>query len=459
MDFKEFSEGTGSLKPGWMLKKDPELAKKLKDQQDRKKFVAGEPTKKEVKEDMEESHAPVAPVPDKKYIKGTPEHKAYKATKKPINGMPTNNVKEAMSNDDKSSIALRALVAKKNLKQADGKVKSIDFLKKMKDRVAAGNNMKEETMPQSFKGFLTSLTELTDKQKKHIDKNKNGKIDAHDFKLLQKEEDQIEEKSDQAKQNKTMKNMMDASRGAKFKLNNPVPDAEPEHKTAQAHNKAIGRALRNEAKAEDPPFDGPYKKVTGDGSVKDKSGAVHTPMSRARDLARKAMQQKMKEDFNLEITEEQAAELCDLAVIDEKMDMSKADMGDVIKDFQKSDAPQFAGKSKEKRREMAIAAKMKSEETTVKSYRDFVTEIKMADLPSRTVKGTSYGAQYHDPEGDDDADTKKSKAAKPADAPKRGRGRPSGSKSGAKQQGSEKSSNYGGIDRTTYALRLPNNNK
>jgi hypothetical protein len=33
-------------------------------------------------------------------------------------------------------------------------------------------------------------------------------------------------------------------------------------------------------------------------------------------------------------------------------------MGDVISDFEKSDAPQFAGKSKEKRREMAIAAKM-----------------------------------------------------------------------------------------------------
>lgn len=40
-----------------------------------------------------DEQAPVAPVPDKKYIKGTPEHKAYKATKKPINGMPT-NVKE-----------------------------------------------------------------------------------------------------------------------------------------------------------------------------------------------------------------------------------------------------------------------------------------------------------------------------------------------------------------------------
>ena len=31
-----------------------------------------------------------------------------------------------------------------------------------------------------------------------------------------------------------------------------------------------------------------------------------------------------------------------------------ADMGDYIKDFQKSDAPQFKGKSKEKRKDMAI---------------------------------------------------------------------------------------------------------
>jgi len=94
---------------------------------------------------------PVAPVPDRKYIKGTPEHKAYKATKKPINGMPTN-------------------------------------------------------------------------------------------------EEVLDEKSDQAKQNKTMKNMMDASRGARYKLNNPVPDTD--HKTAREKNVAIGRALRSEAIAQ-----------------------------------------------------------------------------------------------------------------------------------------------------------------------------------------------------------------
>ena len=41
------------------------------------------------------------------------------------------------------------------------------------------------------------------------------------------------------------------------------------------------------------------------------------------------------------------------------------EMGDVIKDFYKSDAPQFKGKSKKKRREMAIAAKLQSQEEDV----------------------------------------------------------------------------------------------
>jgi len=47
--------------------------------------------------------------------------------------------------------------------------------------------------------------------------------------------------------------------------------------------------------------------------------------------------------------------------VKEVLDMKKADMGDVVKDFYKSDAPQFKGKSKEKRREMAFAAKLQSE--------------------------------------------------------------------------------------------------
>ena len=42
---------------------------------------------------------------------------------------------------------------------------------------------------------------------------------------------------------------------------------------------------------------------------------------------------------------------------------ANADQGDYIKDFEKSDAPQFKGKSKEKRKEMAIAAYLAKNET------------------------------------------------------------------------------------------------
>ena len=64
-----------------------------------------------------------------------------------------------------------------------------------------------------------------------------------DLGIDEEEAEQIEERN---KQNALMRKTMDASRGARYKLNNPVPAAEPEHKTAQAHNKSIGRALRNE---------------------------------------------------------------------------------------------------------------------------------------------------------------------------------------------------------------------
>jgi len=46
----------------------------------------------------------------------------------------------------------------------------------------------------------------------------------------------------------------------------------------------------------------------------------------------------------------------------EGIDIQKADMKDVIKDFKTSDAPQFKGKSDKKRKEMAIAAKLSKEE-------------------------------------------------------------------------------------------------
>jgi hypothetical protein len=164
--------------------------------------------------------------------------------------------------------------------------------------------------------------------------------------------------------------------------------------------------------------------------------------------------------------------------LDEKMDMAKADMGDVIKDFKKSDAPQFAGKSDEKRRQMAIAAKLQAdraqkEEREVKSYKQFMEEI-FNNLPEleeqvdeiseenldemefkggRYVHKGTYGSSYQGSDDDDDDDDK---PAKPA-GDKRGRGRPKGASSGARQKGSTTGKKRTGVDYTGYPLHLPGN--
>lgn len=194
--------------------------------------------------------------------------------------------------------------------------------------------------------------------------------------------------------------------------------------------------------------------------------------------------------------------------LEEKMDLAKTDMGDVIKDFQKSDAPQFKGKSKEKKRQMAIAAKlgaereagmreevdtgqydarkftpsskekdddvfrkhrervkamMKAKEASVKkeenetiSFADFLKEFDYdKNRPGvYTHKGT-YGTSYNSERDDHDDDAPK-KPANPA--VKRGRGRPVGSKSGARQAGSTTKKRTG-VDYTGFPLHLPNKNR
>ena len=71
----------------------------------------------------------------------------------------------------------------------------------------------------------------------------------------------------------------------------------------------------------------------------------------------------------------------------EKLDLKKADMGDVVKDFYKSDAPQFKGRSKEKRREMAIAAKLTAERG--KLPEEVVTEVSKKTLGSYVKKAST----------------------------------------------------------------------
>jgi len=122
------------------------------------------------------------------------------------------------------------------------------------DAMEVGIDKPKDTVVRDKKGNLISFKHesawkkstgtVTDKSgAKHSPMSRARDLARSAMKTV-KEEEQIDERN---KQNALMRKTMDASRGARYKLNNPVPPAEPEHKTAQAHNKAIGRALRNEA--------------------------------------------------------------------------------------------------------------------------------------------------------------------------------------------------------------------
>ncbi len=106
--------------------------------------------------------------------------------------------------------------------------------------------------------------------------------------------------------------------------------------------------------------------------------------------------------------------------VEEGIDIEKASMGAVIKDFQNSDAPQFKGKSDKKRREMAIAAKLSKEENedddpvgkskknskkdkvnlkpkmdeTMKNYKEFMKNVK--ETRSQTQEKTGDEAEYQE---------------------------------------------------------------
>jgi hypothetical protein len=166
----------------------------------------------------------------------------------------------------------------------------------------------------------TTKEELIGGQKK-IDKNHNGKIDAQDFQILRGQKNEVKEAliGGQKKIDKNHNGKIDGQdfkilRGQKTEaveptavttdtLAGPVKGGKPNQHSSikvKLKSEAVNEVMdepkyslsiqARQKKADDankPPFDGPYTKAKG--NIKDKSGAIHTPMSRARDLAKTAM--------------------------------------------------------------------------------------------------------------------------------------------------------------------------
>jgi len=257
--------------------------------------------------------------------------------------------------------------------------------------------------------------------------------------------------------------------------------------SGKTHQFKVQRGLpkqQNEEKKEDPPFDGPYKKVA---PAKNSDGTTQSPMSRARELAQMAMKKKLKEDidrlfevkddseynFEGEMAVTQLKTICRHAeALEAKMKPDTnlpewvqakitlaTDYLQTAHDYLMSEleeqapvapvpdrkyikgTPEHKAYKATKKPINGIPTGKYKEDidfndegalmTRTVSYKQFleINEIKMSDLPSRIVRGHSYGANYSDPEGADDADDKPTKPA----AEKRGRGRPAGAQSGARK--------------------------
>ena len=108
---------------------------------------------------------------------------------------------------------------------------------------------------------------------------------------------------------------------------------------------------------------GTYSGVDGEQNLQNPKAKTDTKAGEK--IEEKDIKNKIKINPPMGMTEafaEIGAEFVEVYELDEKIDLKKADMGEVIKDFRKSDAPQFKGKTKEKKRQMAIAAKLEADE-------------------------------------------------------------------------------------------------
>ena len=151
----------------------------------------------------------------------------------------------------------------------------------------AKNILKAKEKGGKFSEEVEGVDEALIGGQKKIDKNHNGKIDGQDFKILRGQKTEAVEPT--AVTTDTLAGPVKGGKpnqhsSIKVKLKseavNEVMDEPKYSLSIQARQKKADDANK-------PPFDGPYTKSKG--NIKDKSGAIHTPMSRARDLAKNAM--------------------------------------------------------------------------------------------------------------------------------------------------------------------------
>ena len=275
------------------------------------------------------------------------------------------------------------------------------------DELFKGSKVKMADRPKHRKGYNPGEDEevyeaLKGAQHK-IDANKNGKVDAHDFHLLRKkkkvaeEAEQIDELSEPTvrtyynKAGEQGKKIADKMKLGGGDWSKDGSDTKTLKKRAAGRTMALKRRSGEMKMSEDSEqIDELSKKTLGSYVKKAIPDAEHKEYWGRADRPTKGQRQYLKSAKNRrqginkaidKLTKEEVEQ------VDEKLDMDKASMGTVVKDFQKSDAPQFMGKSQKKRQVMAVAAKLTAERGGKPLNKEERLLTKLADI-SETHKRT-----------------------------------------------------------------------
>ena len=309
------------------------------------------------------------------------------------------------------------------------------------DELFKGSKVKMADRPKHRKGYNPGEDEevyeaLKGAQHK-IDANKNGKVDAHDFHLLRKkkkvaeEAEELEELSTDTLRNYRAKAKDDAydaadvdddrrlrkrsmgswdagkkilKRGDALRKEEAEQIDEISAEKKDAYAQKAGKQLSG-LFAKSNTADGARKYYNRKNAVRKIANEEADQIDEILDTPEKAANYKAKaqKSFskNVWISGDKAAhqtakkrlyglshpKVAEEIEIEEKLNMDKASMGTVIKDFQKSDAPQFQGKSQKKRQVMAIAAKLSAERGGKPLNKEERLLTKLADI-SETHKRT-----------------------------------------------------------------------
>ena len=221
-----------------------------------------------------------------------------------------------MPRGKKNKVKFNPEVAIENLVTEKGgeilEVKEVDLQEK---------GMSSDEMSSVLKGHKYTKRQLLDMSKKSTKEGRHGEADAL-YKEFQKEESEVEEGYKEIDRDKENRMYRRAGNLARQSLTSKGMEKKDTAKKSAKIVSAITRQKENERFAK-----------MGDEKARDNYG-----------------EEFEKSDWRSELNP-----------VDEKMNLATADMGDVIKDFYKSDAPQFKGKTKEEIRKMAIAAKLDAE--------------------------------------------------------------------------------------------------